>query len=180
MIYSFRNLDKKWISYRGSGWRPTHSPCLLGSCRAPGSCPGTGHAGPASPVSSLVPGRSPQYTGPSRCCWDLRTSHTQAAPSTGNMSASQNSSGLENTGKKWGKKPEILYSLFVIFLCFVLLSYSLSFHYWKLSLHFKLKWRDHFKTHIFLFTCQVLYLDCFAVSFRALEMPATRCWHSIQ
>lgn len=95
MICNFRKMDRKWIPYRGSEWRPTRSPCLWGSCPAPGSCPWIGPAGPASLVSSLAPGKSPPCTGPSLCCWDLHTSHTQADPSIGNMSAGLNSSGLK-------------------------------------------------------------------------------------
>lgn len=104
MISSFSWQDRKWIPYQDSEWRPTRSPCLLGSCLAPGSSPGTGHElGPAGPVllaSSLAPGKSPPCTDPSLCCWDLHTSRTQAAPSIWNTSAGLNSSGLKKGRKR--------------------------------------------------------------------------------
>lgn len=111
MICNFSNWDRKWLSYQGTEWRPTQSPFPWGSCPALGSCLGAGDdpglVGLALPVSSSGPDRSPPCRGPSLCCWGHRTSHTQDAPSTENMSADLNSFGLKKKKKERNKIKKI-------------------------------------------------------------------------
>lgn len=132
MICNFSNWDRKWIPYQGTEWRPTQSPFPWGSWPALGSCLGVGVepglAGLALPVSSWGPDRNPPCRGPSLCCWGHRTSHTQAAPSTGNTSADLNSFGLKKEDRE--NKDEM---------CIVILTGVI------MALHFK-----NFKKSIFI------------------------------
>lgn len=159
MSCSFSNWDRKPIPYQGTEWRPTRSPFPWGSCSAPGSCPGAGEelgpAGLALLVSSSGPDRSPPCTGLSLCCWGHHTSHTPAAPSTGNMSADLNSFELKR--KKRNTEQEKMRHLHhKSYRCIMALLFKrggIFIYWWLLDAEI---FKDFISQDVGLIKCQVL------------------------